>query len=42
MEELDEIIFNIIESLRNNKKEPNEDTRYATINKDLTSITMEN
>ena len=28
MEELDELIFNIIESLRNNKKEPNEDTRY--------------
>ena len=42
MKELDEIIFKIIESLRNNKKEPNEDTRCATINKDLTSVTMEN
>ena len=27
MEELDELIFDIIESLRNNKKEPNENTR---------------
>ena len=26
MEQLDEIIFNAIESLRNNKKRPNEDT----------------
>ena len=42
MEGLDEIIFSIIESLRNNQKEPNEDTRYATINKDLTSVAMEN
>ena len=42
MEELDEIIFNIIESSQNNRKEPNEDTIYATINKDLTSVTMEN
>ena len=28
MEELDEFIFKIIESLRNNKKKPNEETRY--------------
>ena len=42
MEELGELIFSIIESLRNNEKEPNEDTRYATINKDLTLVTMEN
>ena len=28
MEELDEFIFKIIESLRNNKKKSNEDTRY--------------
>ena len=41
-EELDELIFNIIESLINNKKEPNEDTKYTTINKDLTLITVEN
>ena len=33
MEEIHERIFNIIESLRNNKKEPNEDTRYDAINK---------
>ena len=42
MEELDELISNIIESLRNNKKEPNEDSRCAAINKDLTSVIMEN
>ena len=41
MEELDELIFNIIESLRNNKKEPNEDTRYAATNENLTSVTIE-
>ena len=41
MEELDELIFNITESLGNNRKEPNEDTRYATISKNLTSITIE-
>ena len=34
MEQLDELIFSIIESLRNNKTQTNEDTRYATINKD--------
>ena len=27
--------------LRNNKKQPNGDTIYATINKDLSSVTME-
>ena len=27
-----------IESLRNKKKQPNEDTIHATINKDLTSV----
>ena len=37
-----ELIFNIIKLLRNYKKQPNEDSRYATINKDLTSVTMEN
>ena len=42
MEDLHELIFNIIESLRNNKKEPNEDTTYTTINKNLTSITIKN
>ena len=36
MEQLDELIFNDIESLRNNKKQPNEDAIHATINKDLT------
>ena len=34
--QLDELIININKSLRNNKKQPNEDTIYATINKDLT------
>ena len=38
----EEIIFSAIESLRNNEKQPNEDSIYATINKDLTSVTMEN
>ena len=38
----EEIIFNAFESLRNNEKQPNEDSIYATINKDLTSVTMEN
>ena len=28
MDELDELVFNIIESLRNNSKQPNEDTRH--------------
>ena len=42
MEELDELILNIIESLRNSKKDPIEDTRNATIKKYLTSVTMEN
>ena len=41
MEQLDERIFNTIESLRSNKKPPNDYTIYATINKDLTSVTME-
>ena len=41
MEQLDELIFNAIESLRNNKKQPNDYTIYATINKDLRSVTME-
>ena len=36
----EETIFNAIESLRNNEKQPNEDTIYATINKELTSVTM--
>ena len=39
MEEVDELILDIIESLRNNTKEPNEDTRHPAINKDLTSVT---
>ena len=38
MKQLDELIFNSIESLGNNKKQPNENTIYATSNKDLTSI----
>ena len=42
MEELDELIFSIIESLRNNEKESNDYTTYATIYKDLTLVTMEN
>ena len=37
MEQLDEITFSGIESLKINKKQPNEDTVYATIKKDLTS-----
>ena len=41
MEQLDELIFNAIKSFRNNKKQPNDYTIYATINKDLTSVTME-
>ena len=41
MEQLDKLISNAIESLRNNKKQPKVDTVYATINKDLTSVTME-
>ena len=41
MEQLDELIFNTIEALRNNKNQSSEDTTYATINKDLTSVTME-
>ena len=36
MERLGGLIFNAIESLRNNKKHPNEDIIHATINKDLT------
>lgn len=40
-EQLDEFIFNAIESLRNGKKQPNEDTIHVTINEDLTSATME-
>ena len=42
MEQLDELIFNTTESLRNNKNQPNGDTTYASINKDLTSDTMKN
>ena len=34
MEQLDELIFNAIESLRNDKNQVNEDTIYATVNKD--------
>ena len=41
MEQLDELIFNAFESLRNNKKQLNEDTIYGRISKDLTSVTME-
>ena len=41
MEQLNEPIFNAIESLRSNKKHPNEDTIYVTINKDLTSVRIE-
>ena len=41
MEQLDELTFNAIELLRNNKRQPNDYTIYATINKDLTSVTME-
>ena len=41
MKQLDGLIFNTIEALRNNKSQPSEDTTYATINKDLTSVTME-
>ena len=41
MEQLDELIFNAIESLINNNKQPNDYTIYATISKDLTSVTME-
>ena len=43
MEQLDELIFNTIEALRNNKNQPSEDTTSedATINKDSTSVTME-
>ena len=40
-EQLDEFIFNAIESLRNGKKQPNENTIHVTINEDLTSATME-
>ena len=36
------LFFNAIESLRNNKKQADEDTIYATTNNDLTSVTMEN
>ena len=36
MDHLDELIFNVIESLRNNKK-LNQDSIYATV----TSVTME-
>ena len=31
MEQLDELIFNAIESLRNNKKQPNEDTHMPQL-----------
>ena len=41
MEQLDKFIFNAIQSLRHKKRQPNEDTIYATINKNLTSVTME-
>ena len=42
MEQLDELIFHAIESLRNNKKkQANDDTIYTTINKDLTPVTTE-
>ena len=39
--QLDELISNAIGSLKNSQKQPNEDTVYAIINKDLTSFTME-
>ena len=39
--QLDELIINTNKSLRNNKKQPNEDTIYGTINKDLTWVTIE-
>ena len=32
MEQFDELIFNAIESLGNNRKQENEDSIYATIN----------
>ena len=41
MEQLDKLIFITIESLRNNKKQPNEDTIYTIISKELSSITKE-
>ena len=41
IEQLDKIIFNVIQSLRNNIKQPNEDTIHTTIKKGLTSVTME-
>ena len=42
MEQLDKLIFNATESSRNKKKQPNEDTSYATFNKGLTSVTWKN
>ena len=41
MEQLDTLIFNAIESLRTNKKQPNEDTLFTTISKELTLLTKE-
>ena len=41
MEQLENDICNIIESLRNNKKQPNEDSIYNAIIKDKPSITTE-
>lgn len=40
MKQLDEFTYNAIESLKNNKEQPNEETIYATTNKNITSITM--
>ena len=40
MEQLDVFIYNAIESLKNNKEQPNEDTIYATTNKNITSATL--
>lgn len=41
MEQLDEIIINSIETLRNNKKQPNEEAIRNVIKKELTEVTSE-
>ena len=41
MEQLEHIIFNSIETLRSNKKQPNEETIYNIVKKEFPEVTIE-